>query len=87
MKTLEDFKIILEIQLNLEESQKWIRLEERNEQDKAVDNDFVKPLINKDNSDWMEIEDKLSNIRTAHRSEGFINGFIYAMQLQKECLI
>lgn len=83
MKTT-DFKNIRELLCSIEYREEKLLFDDVITATHAVSDKVIEPLQKSGNKDWFNVDDVIGRSEALHEEQGFINGFIYAMQLKTE---
>ena len=81
MKSFNDYAKILEELYQMDNAGTFINFEEVQELDHKVTQEFVIPLKEAKNEKWFDNDELLAEYGNIYSYEGFINGFICAMNI------
>ena len=79
----EDFTTIITLGDAYEYTENYISLDDAKEAEKEIKKELKALGIGE--KEYLELDDLIDAVSTTHLDQGFINGFRFAMQFQKEC--
>ena len=83
MKTT-DFENIRELLCSIEYREEKLLMDDVIDAVHVVSKKVIEPLQKSGHKDWFNIDDIIARSEALHEEQGFINGFICAMQLKME---